>query len=168
MGTVVMNTNASDNAILDNFNKQTYLGNAYISSLKLSGIGNTETPVMLLINPAGTKKALYHNVRKLTCVTSNAGNAFRVYFNPTITSNGTPIIPTNLRPASPNTSIATSYSNPTISANGTYIATLASSGYASNASTVLLILDPGQVVLYTSTATGAGNQIEVELAWYEI
>lgn len=157
-----------DKSILDINGRQTYLANSFVASLKLSGIGNTETPVMLLTNASTNKKSLFHDVRKVSCVTASAGNAFRVYFNPTITGNGTPVTPINLRPASSTTSIANVYSSPTVSSNGTYVATLASFSYTPNVSTVLIILDPGQTVLYTSTATGAGNQIEVELVWYEI
>ena len=164
------NTNAPDNSILDINGRQTYLGNTF-SFTSTTTFGNTtEEPSYLIVNNSSNKKAIYCDLRRLTCLTTNYV-IFKQYFNPTISSVATSSVILNLRPGSTNTSIASVYTpgNFSVSANGAYHSTLVSSNFSPDVSQTLIILDPGQSFLITSQA-GESSPIPVasELVWYEI
>ena len=107
-----------DNSILDINGKQTYLGNTFI--LPINGLtlsSADEVPVALIENPALRNPFLYTR-----SATADALAVLRYYFNPTVTSPGTPTTPVNLRPASSNTSASLCYITPTtFTSNGTFI-----------------------------------------------
>ncbi len=175
--TPATNRQIPDSAILDHFNKQVYLGNRYSFTLAFTAAGTTETVSFLLQNPAQTTvafpsqsgpSALFVDLRRMSGNTAiTTANIMRVYLNPTVTAVGTARIPLNMRPASPNVSIASLHSAPTISANGTLIEAISSSAPNSVSSGELIILDPGQNLLITlQTETSA--VISAALGWYEV
>lgn len=159
-----------DNSILDAYNKQVYLGKAFIAATPVSTTaGTSEVPILLLSNPIANKTSMFAAVRKFSCQTTGVSILFRVYINPTITSNGTTITPVNLRinPNSP-TSVMTAFLSPTASSNGTYVTGLPVAAFSTAISNVLQILDPGASVLITAQASSAGTSLEVEQVWYEL
>ena len=167
MATPATTNQIPSDSILDNFNRQVYLGNQYIASTNNVTItGTTEQPYILFSNPSTNTKGLFLNVKKLTALSAN--NAyFRFYTNPTVTTNGTALAASNLRSASTFTSVASVYTIPTVSANGTYLALLASANYVPDISNVLTITDPGQSLLMT-VQVSATSAVAIEFSWYEI
>lgn len=167
------NRQVPDNSILDYFNKQTYLGNQYVYSIDTEITSTSEIPFLLLSNPAVSaaafpnQKALFQGLKKLTCLTVSQSAVLRFYSQPTITGAGTPVTPVNLRPASPNTSIAALSTSPTVSGNGTLIGVLSSAAFVSNSSDLLLVLDPGQNLFVTVQTTSATTFISFDLSWAE-
>ena len=89
------NNQIPDKSILDQFNRQAYLGNEYTIALAGATITSAvvETPILLFNNPSTSGKTAFHNLRRAAVLTSGNPCIFRFYFNPTITSNGTPITP---------------------------------------------------------------------------
>lgn len=162
------------NSILDAFNRQVYLGNSFVFSNQLTIGGTSETPIMLLSNPASngignvSPLGLFFNLRKLTCLTAAHTALFNFYANPTVTGAGTPGTPVNFRTASATTSKMTIATNPSVSANGKLMAHLMSANQTSNVSQVLVILDPGQTMLCTVTVSNANDVIATEFGWFEL
>lgn len=152
--------------MLDYFNRQTYLGNSFslpVDSLSL-GMSTDETPILLIENPTAPAfpyKALFMNVNTLQ---SSDTVLFRFYFNPTISANGTPETPLNLRPGSNVLSVSKCYVSPTISDNGTLF-TLAGNG---TQVTSLFVLDQGSTLLITAQATDADTSVYLSQSWYEV
>lgn len=168
----------AENAILDINGKQTYLGNSYLASTNLIAIAtaNTETPLMLLRNPAANQTGArsigcFQNVRKGVVDAATGGNlsfcTFKFYTQPTITSSGTALTANPLRPAKGFSSAMTAFKSPTISSNGTFISLLASSLTAVD-SAILLILDAGYDLLITATVSDNGTLVAMDLGWFEI
>lgn len=161
----------SEKSILDQFNKQTYLGNSYsVPVINVNLTTSGETNVVLLENPSTNTKALFVNLRRYS---SSAEQCLvKVYVNCTVSTTSTATTPVNLRPASANTSSAEVYENGqfTTSANGTSITSLGCPAdyYITLDSTLLIILDPGQNLLITSTATTANTLFNADISWYEL
>ena len=93
------NRQVPDHSILDNFGKQTYLGNSYV--LPASGVdlpNDDETPIALIINPSVPDSAFPSGYKGLFIQFQNDGassTAFiRYYINPTIASIGVQSITT--------------------------------------------------------------------------
>jgi hypothetical protein len=88
-----------------------------------------ETPVFLIKNPNGSGKKLKVSLLILgisPSVGSATGNTdlFRLYADPTITTNGTALTISNLdTQTGPPTSVMTAFFSPTVSANGTKLGT---------------------------------------------
>jgi hypothetical protein len=175
------NRQVPEHAILDYFNKQSYLGNAFSFPINSQTINSTsETPIALIINPAVTAdafpsgyKSIFNNLRTTASDNSSGDDGtsfFRYYFNPTYSGLGTKTTPVNVRPASPTTSIANCYVNGqfTISANGTLVRAI-TAGYSSiNDSLLLLILDPGNSLLVTAQCVTSGSTIINANSWWEL
>ena len=100
-------------------------GRVYSVALTLNmAIAAFDNPVILLRNPVGSLKTLYI-YRILTGVfTSNTFVDFKVFANPTITTNGTSQTPVNRAVGGGfGASVMTAFSFPTVSANGTPLLT---------------------------------------------
>ena len=157
------------NSIMDRFDKQTYLGNAFIFGQQSVSLGTTaETDLATLACPVGSTKSIFVVLRR---VSSSAQQVlFAYYVAPTITSAGTVATPVNLRPASSNASIASVHTGPTVSSEGTLFSTLGcpSNFYVISDAETMIILDPGQVLLITGQALTATTSINYEISWYEL
>ena len=164
-----------DHAILDQFHKQTYLGNTFLFSLPPSEtVGESETPLFYLLNPEGigspaanNQKSIFFNLLKLTCLSTD--NLYlNLYFNPTEVTGDTST-PINARTGSPFTSISTLISGPTVSgSNGTYVTSLLSGAFVQNSVCDLFILDPGKSLLVTGTGSASSTPFTAEFSWYEL
>jgi hypothetical protein len=162
-----------DNSILDYFNRQSYLGNAYSFPIGPEVLeSTTETNITLISNPASSTVSLFLNLRTTASdsATGDGTSFFRYYINPTVSTTGTKTPPQNLRPSAGDNSQAACYVNGqfTTSANGTLLRVI-TAGYSSiNDSNVLIILDPGYSLLVTAQAVTSGSTIINANSWYEI
>lgn len=159
-------------AILDAFNKQTYLGNSFISSTNSVTLTNasTEYPLFLLTNPVSNSNiGAFLNIRKLSQLTnvSTATTIFNLYLSAVVTNAGSAMTPVNLRPWSGKSSIMTVGKSPTVSGNGTYCGTIAVN-YQQIDSDVLFIIDPGYNFFITANTDIAGTKVNAEVIWNEI
>src|SRR5271166_6102361 len=137
-----------DHSILDNFNKQTYLGNSYSAPLPNTDTSSAQ-PLVIIENPASNTVSLF--ITEFIIRTDNAA-AVSFYVNPTLLTIGTQITPINMRTGNGNTSNALCYASPTVSSNGTLLNAGASpSNYIGTSPPKIIILDPGQSFMaYTS------------------
>jgi len=165
------NRQLPDNSILDLMGKQCYLGNQY-SIYQNFTIGASETALILLQNAQTgsqqTLKSIFQNFMRMVQTSSTKTSILNIYLNPTITSAGTPITPTNMRIAYGSHSIATASASPTISANGTQINSISASTLSMGDSNLLSILDDNQSLLITGTGSSSGTTLSLIVQWYEI
>ena len=176
MSTPLTSQQVPTNSILDQFNKQGYLGNSYSLTYSKNLSTTAETPLVLISNPipAGqtypNQKAIFYNLRKFASDLQQV--LISIYLNPTVTSVGTLFTPVNLRPASTNTSIANCYVNGqfTVSANGTLTGQVGcpSNFYVTLESSLMFIIDPGTSVLLTGKALTANTNLYTQSSWYEL
>lgn len=155
-----------DHAILDFYNKQTYLGNEYSMPVGPIVLATTfETPITLIENVLGAKKSSFQSVRKFN---STAAVVFRFYFNATITATGVPVTPVNLRPASGFSAISKCFTSPTATSFGTLIDSYGNGLDTTVESDIMLILDPGTNLICTAQATTASTSVFSINIFYEI
>ncbi len=163
-----------DKSICDLNGRQTYLGQNFIYSAVGTYASTSEGILYLLQNPvsnANPPKAIFQDFKKLTCLTASQYLIFKFYANPTITSTGTSLTPTNLRVASSVTASAKLFnsSNFTVSANGIYLGALGSNFLVPDMSHVLSIFDAGNSLLITAQASQASaTTYSTELSWFEL
>lgn len=157
-------------AILDVFNKQCYLGNQFsIQSGVISVSGTSEVPFLFMGNASSTTTTLFQCLRKLVVndVSGATGAIFRIYKNPTGVTGGTILSPINLRYASAISSAALVVLQPNVSTSGSIGAAFSVGWENQNESEVLHIIDPGYSQLITVQPT-ASTSIIVDLVWYEL
>jgi hypothetical protein len=170
------NKQIPDHAIMDFYNKQNYLGNRYnYVNSDIQFTSTSEQPLFLIKNPAVTASSfpanyisLFCDLRSVLTLTAGANAIIRVYFNPTISSAGTPVTPVNSRIASPNTPVAVATSLPTIAANGKLVDSLSSAAPSRDLSASLLIVDPGNSLLFTVQPSANPTDISYQTSWYEL
>lgn len=164
-----------DHAILDFYNKQTYLGNQYSVSRNFS-VGSSEIPLMLMQNNAQIVSpsnfiSLFQNLLKVNGLTAAQSITLNVYLNPTITSAGTALTTINLRPSYGVTnSVGVLTYSPTIASNGTLVDSISAPAVSSANSSLLKIIDGvvPQALLVTGIASAASTSVNVILQWYEL
>ena len=152
-----------DHAILDQYNKQAYLGNYfhYVNSSTVAG--TSETALILFSNASTNGVSAFINYKKGTCLTASHSSLFNFYLSPTVSANGTAVTTViNTRPAMSKTSVMSLYTGPTASPFGTLTSYLMSQTQAPDESaSSLIVLDPGQSLLVTVTVSNA-------LGWFEL
>ena len=155
-------------AILDLNGKQHYLGNAYSAPLAGVSLSTTnETNLIYLANAVTNSKSLFVYNRQVA--SSAYGVVVKFYINPTVTNEGTPIVPVNFRTGSAFTATGLPFSGTTTSANGTLIDMMScGAGYNKSESGLLIILDPGQSLLMTGKAATATTVVELGIGFYEL
>lgn len=160
-----------DHAILDYFNKQTYLGNQFVCTFdKTSLTGTSEQTLFLLENPLTVStvvnyKSLFVNLRKIVGLTAAHNALMRVYMGATV-STGTPKTIQNIRPASGTQAVAIASSSPT-GTSGVLVELLTSLTYSQSRSDLLMIIDPGQTLLFT-VQLDASSDISAQIGWFEL
>lgn len=167
------NKQLPDHAILDRYNKQTYLGNSFIASTGALTIGTSETAILSIINPATNNHpmptGLFSLNRRfyLSPITGTLSyGIINVYLNPTISSAGTVVTPVNLRPGNANTSLMSVHKSPTASANGTLLYSLSIG--LNFVDDLLLAVDPGDSLLITANPAQASTPVYADISWYEL
>jgi hypothetical protein len=101
-------------------------------------------------------------------LTASNNVVIKVYVNPTVTGNGTPLSPVNNRVAYGNNSKGLLTSAPSVSANGTLVNIISSQSLINAQSNILTVLDNAQSLLVTATASSASTSVETLLGWYEL
>jgi len=122
-----------------------------------------EIKLFLLKNPS-TSKHLF--VEKILISSQDAGQkTFKIYRNPTITTNGTALTINKVR-ATQSASIATAFLSPTISANGTL---LFGGNFGEGSPLQLLdipfVVEPSEDILITTQSTS--DRIFLTIVWIE-
>lgn len=164
-----------DTSILDRFEKQTYLGNAYwVTSAPISISDTTEVALLYLANSAaapavGAGISIFQNLRQFFCddVTVATGIIYKIYANVSSVTSGSALTPVNKRLLSANTSIANVLLFPTWTVTGTPIAEFAVNFNAPHQDNELLILDPTQNIMITGKATASTTAL-INLGWFEL
>jgi hypothetical protein len=115
MPTPITQFQIPDHSILDINGKQTYLGNTYgVSSRITLAAALTEVPFMILQNPLGNTKSLFSFTRRVSCITFSGEVNYNMYLNPILVTAGITINPVNLRPSSGNNSSMIASINPIV------------------------------------------------------
>jgi hypothetical protein len=158
------------NSILDQFNRQTYLGNAFVLPIVGLSLSNTdETNVLLMTNPS-TTKSLFINLRRYS--SSAQAVLVKTYVTSTVSTTGTASTPVNLRPANANTSVSACYTNGQFSlgSNGTVISAVGVSSdyFITQDNSLMVIIDPGQTLLITATALVETTSFNADVSWFEL
>lgn len=105
---------------------------------------------------------------KITSLTAGDSAIIRCYLNPTVTGAGTPVTPSNVRPANVNAAVSTVTTGPTVSGNGTLVDVVSAAALTSGLSQLLEILDPGQTMLITLQASASSATTSTIIGFYEI
>lgn len=177
--TPATNRQVPDNAILNHFDKQIYLGNQFSYALDPEIATTSEFPLILLTCPQPASgfpslgasnqwQSIFQGLRRLQCLTASQNAILRIYAGPTVTSVGTPQTPNNLRISAAQHSIAALSTNPTISANGVLMSLMASNAFVTDEARELIVVDPNQSLLVTVQTSSATTFVGVELNWYEL
>lgn len=164
-------------AILDVYNKQAYLGNQFVYPLKVAAVASTAETPLLLIQGIGTSANTYSNksptalfitLKTMICDTASQNVLFSFYTNPAFSDTGPIKTPLNARTGSATTSVATVSTSPTIVSNGTLMEQSAVSGVGTYESTAMIILDAGQSLLLTATCSANPTNVGAVISWYEL
>jgi len=137
-------------------------------SAATSGVNN---PIFLIKNPSGSGKTLYLYRVIMACSINNVSVKFGIYYNPTITTNGTAATPRNNLIGSAVTAVATASSLPSLSATGTLLSTL-QTGQNSNSIDFMgdfsiQILANNNIVI-TADPSSNGREVSMTIVWAEV
>lgn len=159
-----------DHAILDYYNKQTYLGNRFTFPLTFTLSGTGENNAFILSNPVSgspqNQAALFVDMIAMTGLTASATDTLRAYVGSTSISGGTAKTPLNLRTGSATTSAATLKSAPTATP-GTLYELLSAAALNTQKISQLIVIDPGQTLLITLQGANS-DSVQCALGWYEL
>lgn len=133
-------------------------------------VGGAETAQFLISNPSNSNKRMkIYQITLGTNVSTN-NNIFRMYANPTVTSNGTSLTPVCLHVDGQSTASSINvYKVPTVSANGS----LMMNYIAPATSTVVIpcnhkiIIEKGQKLLITVRPNTTGVTYSINCFWIE-
>lgn len=172
------NRQVPDHSIMDINGKQAYLGNQFLANSGVVALASTsETALISIACPSlaaqavgafPNAKALFISLRRMFCndATGATGIVYRIYLNATLSA-GTARAISNVRPANPQTSIASVLASPAASPLGV-LASIVPVGFNSPAVlSDMIIIDAGQNMLITAQATAASSAV-VDLSWFEI
>lgn len=166
--TPATNRQVPDHSIMDFYNKQCYLGNQFVIPVANTSSGTSEIPLILINNTVGSGKGAFVGMKKITSLTAGDSAIIRCYLNPTVTGAGTPVTPSNVRPANVNAAVSTVTTGPTVSGNGTLVDVVSAAALMSGLSQLLEILDPGQTMLITLQASASSATTSTIIGFYEI
>jgi hypothetical protein len=136
-------------------------------------VSQTEIPIVLLRNPAGSGKIIRLDEVMIACQSNTSGAiTCRIYYSPTITTNGTVYTPVwGKVMASPPASSINAYLSPTISANGTkkkVIHSMTGESLEYDFNDDPLLVDPNMNLLFTLTCFGNSRPAGINLTWREV
>lgn len=144
-------------------------GKSYLSSTNLITVaGTSESPFFYVLNPGSSGKQLRVGHIFSAIDSNTARSVQKVYFNPTVTVNGTSVPIQNMLIGGISSSMS-AFSQPTVSSNGTFL--LVSVVPTSNVPVILerkLILSPGQSILVTIQNSINNTPSSVEISWVEV
>jgi len=142
-------------------------GNRYIVTTDTIAAPAAENAFVLIRNPADSLHNLFVE-RQWFSSLDNIKAIFRMYRNPTVTVDGTPMPARNAAVGLPDNSLMEAYLEPTVSAFGSRLAYF----YAKNESFIedsawKIVVTPGNSVLITTQMGGANKDVEYGVAWVE-
>ena len=157
-----------DDCVKNAFDKQAYLGNAFVASaIQATTSSTAEIPIVLLENPANSGKTLFVTTRRFVPLVNST--VFRSYVDPIITSNGTTLPVTNMRPATGFTPVALAYGVPIVATDGTPASVTAALPYTAVEIDTLVILDPGHSMAITAQMNESSpGSCDVRVHWFEL
>lgn len=131
---------------------------------------STDNPILLVKNPSVSGKTLVIVIRIYGCSITNVACMFRLYVDPTITSNGTALSVNPGLVGNPTASIASAFKLPTTTSFGTlydsYIISQNSVGSPIQENQVLQ-LPPGHNWLITAAPGSNSRLVDISLKWIE-
>lgn len=146
-------------------------GNVYILSGSFNAAtGGADNPILLIKNPNGSGKILYLQRVVMNCSVTNVVVSYKVFYAPTITSNGTSQTPRNALIGSSNTSAMTCFSLPTLSSNGTQLVEIT---VGQNATAFAFDVDGGiqlqanQNLVIAAEPASNNRAVQFTVAWVE-
>lgn len=143
-------------------------GCSFVVSAPTTAAGTTETPLLYLSVPTGQSKSAAIWLRKYASQTASDSAIFKTYANPVTVTSGTPITPVNLRiDASSPVSVCSALISPSAVSNGTLL-TNDGIGQSELLIDQPIIVDPGNSLLITATASATSDKIVAELTWSEL
>lgn len=149
---------------------RSFQGKGFITTTnEITVTPSTETDFVLIKNPTTSDKLHMSNQLTVTVRTEGQNVRLRIYKNPTVTANGTPVAVNKIRTTG-NTPVSQAFSMPTIplGGRGTLIA-----AYSRNADSLdrpfdlSLYLEPGESYLVTVQGTATGNDYMLTYTFVE-
>ena len=143
---------------------------AVVDDFNLSSF-STDNTILLIKNPNASGKNLYIIDVFAGTLESSVAIKYKVFANPTITSNGTSkTITSRTIKASPTASVMEAYTGPTVSANGTALSEFVNQ-QASNAVSILtsfqIRLEPNNNLLITGKPSSNNRTAILTVVWSE-
>jgi hypothetical protein len=152
---------------------ETFNGKGFLTSTGIINISSgQETDIFLFRNPVGSGKMYRIKDVAMTLVeASGANGTVRIYRNPTITAEGTPLAISKIRNSQITTSTAQAFFNPTISARGTLLQEIQLSG----SETFIRDMDLGRYIeegadplLVTYDGSANNQTFGLVVSWLEV
>lgn len=130
---------------------------------------SNETALLYLKNPSASNKIILTSHFKHGTDSSNVRSVVRIYFNPTVTANGTALTIINTYvAASPPASGMEVYKLPTVTDNGTILnLDIAPANVSSKGLNRFYFVDPGNTILATVTNSSANAKTFSDVYWVE-
>lgn len=149
----------------------TIAGNSFVATSQFMTIQTAETYALLVDNLSGsTKRVLITHLDVGSNLTTlSEGKVFlKVYQGPTVSANGTEIVPTNMKPGSSTTPQMKIYRSPTISNKGTLkLLRVSMMRAASDGENQVMFLEPGQKLLISAEGSMTAD-CHFDLNWLEM
>lgn len=143
-------------------------GNSFVVSAPTTASGSSETPLLYLSVPSGQPKSAAIWLRKCASQTATDSAIFKTYANPVTVTSGSAITPVNLRiNANAPASVCSALISPSASSNGTLL-TNDGIGQTEILIDQPIVVDPGNSILITATASATSDKIVAELTWSEL
>ena len=141
------------------------------SGFRVATTAGTDNPILLVKNPSGSGKTLKLVTRFYGCNVNNVLVTYKLYLNPTITSNGTSLTINATKQSSPPSTVATAFYLPTISSNGTLIDTYVIGQNSTGVQIkddLIQQLDSNNNWLITADPGSNNRAVDISLKWQEI
>jgi len=144
-----------------------YAENLYTFADEITLGSSAEYDYVLIDNPSDSGVNMRFWRIRLGAL-NNITVIWHLYFDPTVTTNGTTYTPINTNNGSTNTSAVNIYTSPTISARGNVVDTVV--GRVGNTAIPFdysFVIQPGEKGLFTLEASSANNDFTMTFIWSE-
>lgn len=133
---------------------------------------NVEAPTYLIVNPSSSGKIIKINEIQFSGSLHFTQNViqFRLYIDPTVTSNGTILTPVGMRQNGQNTVVSQHYSSPAVSSMGSMFNSVVIGtdiAYKVIDSHFSIWIEPGHSMLITTQVTFASYESAVSISFSE-
>lgn len=172
--TVVGATQALDvNVVSSTFQSTTFAdaGKMFVVATPQTNItpSGTETPFLLIRNPAASGKTLKLRNFIEGVVSTNKPTTFRLYFNPTVTANGTAQTIRNKQSGSATAAVALATTSPTVTAFGNLLnIAVVVAGVFIVPEDFTLQIPANNSILLTVNATVNNTEVTATVDWAEV